>query len=140
MKPRLLMRTLVLSLVAGFLIGGAAAQNEPSKPFQGIWLGGMGDAKNKTYELTFAGTKLSAKNLKDGKVMGEGTCQFDAAKKTLDVVGTTGEYKGKTYRGLYSVEGTSLKWCVGNANQPRPGKIAHEPGAGSYLLVLQKRP
>ena len=136
----LLIQLLVICLSLGLLIGAAAAQNEAAKMFQGAWQASMGEPKNKMYDLTIDAEKISAKSVKDGKVVGEGTYKLDPAKKTIDVVGTGGEYKGKTFRGLYDFEGKTLKWCTGNANQARPPKVAHEPGKGSYLLILQPRP
>ena len=132
-----LIRFLALGLFAGLVFAVAAAEDEPAKKLQGTWQTSMGDPKNKMYEFTITDNKISSKNLKDGKMMGEGTYKLDAAKMTIDVVGTGGEYKGKTYRGLFSIDGKNIKWCTGNANQPRPKKLAHEPGCGSFLLLLQ---
>ena len=82
--------------------------------WQGFVVNGKGENPNAgpvKLEVTITGDKMTAKDLQAGnKSMGEGTYKLDIAKQTIDPTGTAGPEKGKTYQGIYSLEGDTLKW------------------------------
>ena len=136
-----LIRVLALVLV-GFAIIPVFAQNEPNarKKLVGTWRGGWPDDKQPQYEIVFTAEKITSKNLKGGEAMGEGTYKLDPKAKTLDATGTSGkEYKGKTFLGIYSLDGDKLKWCSNNGTKNRPKDLVNKPGNDHYLLILERK-
>jgi RNA polymerase sigma-70 factor (ECF subfamily) len=63
---------------------------------------------------------------------------LDPAKnpKAIDVVYKTGPNKGKTSLGIYELDGSTLRICVGEPGDPRPTKF---DGGGTYTLEVFKR-
>jgi len=73
---------------------------------------------------------------------GEGTYKIVGANgkfRQIDATGTSGQYNGKHYEGIFTIEGNTLKWCSGNPGSPRPKEMKTNPGAGSFLMVLTKK-
>ena len=73
------------------------------------------------------------KEVKEGKV------EKTRDGKQLDATRTkgTGSRAGTTYLGIYSLEGNTLKWCVGNPpGRTRPGELQSK--TGQFLMVLTK--
>lgn len=68
----------------------------------------------------------------------EGTLKIDQTKKpkTIDVVITAGQEKGKTQLGVYEVEGESLKITV---NMPGDQDRPKELGKGAAVFVFKKQ-
>lgn len=77
----------------------------------------------------------------DGTSMGEGTYRLGSTgrMRTLDSMGTAGEPRGKSFLGIYEVQGDTLRWCVSNPGRPRPEEFASRPGGGQFLLVLKRK-
>ena len=109
--------------------------------WQGFVVNGKGENPNAgpvKLEVTITGDKMTAKDLQAGnKSMGEGSYKLDIAKKTIDPTGTAGPEKGKSYQGIYSLEGDTLKWCVGNPGDARPTQFVTK--SGQYLLILKRQ-
>lgn len=116
-----------------------ALMRQHTQQFQGGWLLSWGNVQNVIYTATFAGNTIIAHNVKNGRPVGGGIFELDPINGTIDVLGTSGQFEGKVYRGLYAFEGNKMVWSMGNANQPRPKTIAHQPGSNSYLVILQPR-
>ena len=64
---------------------------------------------------------------------------LDLTKKPrrMDATYTKGSEKGKTYLGIYSLEGDTLKWCVNVSQDERPAKFA--TGGSNFLLILKRQ-
>jgi uncharacterized protein (TIGR03067 family) len=72
---------------------------------------------------------------------GEGTYKISNGGgkfRHIDATGTAGQYNGKHYQGIISVEGNTLKWCSGNPGSPRPSEMRTNP-PGSFLMVLTRK-
>jgi uncharacterized protein (TIGR03067 family) len=74
------------------------------------------------------------------EVVTQGTRKLDPTQspKAVDDTHTLGPFKGKTYLGIYKLEGDTFTTCNGSAGQPRPIDFATRRGT-NLLLVVYKR-
>jgi uncharacterized protein (TIGR03067 family) len=56
-----------------------------------------------------------------------------ASPKTIDLTPNDGPYKGKTFRGIYQLEGDELKACFAFPGKPRPKTYLTQPESGQVL-------
>lgn len=70
----------------------------------------------------------------------EGTYRLDPSRnpKHMDASGTAGQSRGKSYLGIYALEGDTLKWCVANPGRPRPTEFLTNPNVGQFLMILKR--
>src|SRR4051794_188375 len=76
----------------------------------------------------------------DGRVKVQGVRTLDPGRspKAFDDTHTSGPFKGKTYLGIYKLDGDTFTTCNGSAGQARPTGFATKPGSG-LLRVVYKR-
>ena len=104
------------------------------KPVE-IEFGGM-----KLPEASFSAWRLElAKGtyaLKGAESPDSGTVKVDATKKpmTMDVVGTDGPNKGKTFLCIYELSGDTLKICYDLSGKQRPAEFKTEKGTMLYMV------
>ncbi len=133
---------LVLSLVLAAVL--FADEKQDLVKLQGTWNTKKGPVKDMV--MTIDGNKFSLKS--EGQEF-KGTFVIDSSKtpKTMDLTVTGGEgvelseYKGKTSKAIYELDGETFKWC---ANEPgkdgRPTKFDKDDGADiDALLVVFER-
>lgn len=123
--------------------GAAATDN---KDLLGRWEGHLtdGDGSNPgqrrmNISLTITADKISAGG--QGTV-GDGTYKVSggsAKLRHIDATGTSGQYAGKQYEGIFSLEGDTLKWCSGNPGKGRPKELRTNTGSGYFLMVLTRK-
>ena len=131
--------------LAGFLIISCVmaaslavnAEDSDKQRIIGVWSGGL-PGEPGTIELTITPSKISGRNPRNGKSMGEGTYEIDPARKTIDAHGIGGSYAGKTYLGLYALEGNTLKWVSNGRLKKRPVDVVHRPDRDQFLMVLER--
>jgi uncharacterized protein (TIGR03067 family) len=101
-----------------------------SVEFAGAEVPGLEDA-----EVLFAdGEKtLTVPDGRDEK----GTYQLDATKRPARIDSTTDSKTG-TERGIYTIQGDSLKLCLATAGGPRPAEFATNQGTDQILIVLRR--
>jgi uncharacterized protein (TIGR03067 family) len=136
----------VYALAAGAR-GDEAANKKASETLQGTWAivsaerNGKAADDIKGHQLSFAGDKFTIKN-KDGKLVYEGTFQVDAAKKpmTIDFKHGGDALKGKTWKGIFVVDGETLKTCdnAPNMDKDRPADFNAKADTG-YVAIVFKR-
>lgn len=75
-----------------------------------------------------------------GKAKDEGTLKLDAVKKpkAMDIIGTDGPNKGKTFLAIYEVNGDSLKICYDLSGKARPEDFKTAQGTQQFLVAYKR--
>jgi uncharacterized protein (TIGR03067 family) len=138
--------TCVVATAAASPSGDEVAKKDLEQ-MQGVW---------KVAELTEKGDKVPAKELTpvevviaastltlsdDGKFREEITLKLDATGKvkTVDFIYSKGANKGKTERGIYAIEGDTLKFCMNEeAGGVRPGQFTSTKTNNCSVVQLQR--
>lgn len=140
------MRRLILALgVGAFASPLTAAEPDDVKKLVGVWRGfvveGRGDRPNQQrlrIELTIKGDMITGRQ-DGGKDLGEGTFTLKWSKdgRHLDATRTRNPGRGQTYRGIYTLDGDTLKWCVSNPpGRDRPAELVSR--TGQFLMILRR--
>jgi uncharacterized protein (TIGR03067 family) len=121
---------------------GVAGRCDDADALQGKWLPSEGER---------AGKPFPAQNItleiKDGKytvmaggVSDKGTIKINASAKPkeMDITGTDGPNKGKTFKVIYELDGDTLKICYDLSGNGRPTEFKTKEGSKD-LLVIYKR-
>ncbi|HEV3120558.1 MAG TPA: TIGR03067 domain-containing protein [Isosphaeraceae bacterium] len=58
--------------------------------------------------------------------------------KGFDDQHSEGRFKGKTYFGIYEIQGDQFKTCNGSLGQERPKAFETKPGTGLLLIVYKR--
>jgi len=66
--------------------------------------------------------------------------KLDPSKKPpeIDLTITDGEFKGKTFPGIYQLDGDTLKLCRAQPGQERPTEFASKKGSDTIFLTLKR--
>ncbi len=121
-------------------LGGAITAEEPPK-IEGRWkvttveLAGMPVPGLEDAELVFADGK-KVFTLPGGRIE-KGTYQLDAAKRPGEIDVTT-EGKDGTEKGIYVVDGETLKLCLATAGGKRSTEFATKKDSDQILIVLRR--
>jgi uncharacterized protein (TIGR03067 family) len=117
------------------------------KNLQGAWTATEAERDGKAVDdvvgnrLSFTGSRFQIQS-KDGKPLFAGTFQANPAPKpaAIDFQHTEGPLKGKAWKGIYALDGDTLRVCD---NAPRPDKgrpAAFEAKSGSgHVYITFKR-
>jgi uncharacterized protein (TIGR03067 family) len=135
------MKYLPVAMVVGLLI----AAQPPIDKLDGTWAATAVEAHGnkvpeeqaKAYKLFFEGDKLSVQ-VADGSKR-NGTYKTNASMKpaTIDITLTDGPEKGMLQKGIYSLEGDTLKIALGEKGA-RPTEFATKAG-DDVVVVICKR-
>ncbi len=123
----------------------SAAQTDRDR-LQGTW---------KVVRMEHAGKKVPADQFADLRIVISGneltgkegdqvrerfTFTLDPAKKprTIDTTAIEGPAKGETARGIYELDGDTLKLCVSEKGKERPAEFATKTGTDRVLFVLRR--
>src|SRR5688572_18667784 len=70
-------------------------------------------------------------------VQSEGTIKLDLTKnpKTVDFTETKGPNQGKSFLGIYTLTGATLKYCFGESGKERPTKFVSNQGYSLMTFV-----
>jgi len=135
------------AVIAILLAGVAGAEDEAAmrKKLSGTWSGfvvhGRGERPNqgpaRITEMVISPDLITARD--GARDFGAGTYRLDPAKGFIDSTGTRGEPRGKTFLGIYTLEGDTLKWCSANPGKARPTELMTRPGSGHFLMILTRK-
>jgi uncharacterized protein (TIGR03067 family) len=146
------MRNRWLPILTAALLVAAAPDDGKGKAdrekLQGDWktesflLNGAPLPKEKQFPdrlLTFKDETFS--EVRGGKVAVRGTFTLDPSKspKWLDATFLEGGPKGETVRGIYELNGDTLRVCVGTPETDRPTVFESKPDSGLRLIVYKRK-
>jgi uncharacterized protein (TIGR03067 family) len=144
---RLTVAICCLILGTGLVPAFAQPAEEASKLLQGAWTATQAQRDGKAAEdvvghrLSFTGNRFQIQS-KDGKPLYAGTIRVDPRAKpaAIDFDHTEGDLKGKAWKGIYTLDGNTLKICdnAPNLAKARPTTFEAKRGSG-YVLVTFKR-
>ena len=120
--------TLAQTLVAAD--GDAKARQE----LVGTWRGRVVDGA-KGHVLTISVELIQGK--RGRQKLGEGSFTLDTSANPCRLDATKlKSRRPETYLGIYSLEGDTLKWCVGTPGRPRPTEF--RTGGSQFYLLLKR--
>ena len=89
--------------------------------------------------LIFRGDAILVRE--DGKAHENFSYTLDPAKKTkeIDLILKIGSQKGRIDRGIYEIDGDTLRICIqSNKDSPRPGEFRSPAASDLWLVTLQR--
>ena len=144
------MRALLAAVVAtGLAVAAFAADDDAvrkeKQSLQGKWTIVSVDRDGKEVNMwkdglrLFEGDKYTL-TTKGGESF-KGTFALDPAKvpKAIDFMPGGGQYKGKTLRGIYEIDGDMLKICFAEPDKERPTEFSSKANSGWTLAVQKKQ-
>jgi len=144
---RRLIWVLCVLILGSALLPAFAQPADDAKRLQGAWTATRAKRDGKAaedvlgHQLSFAGDRFQIRS-KDGKALYAGTVRVDASAKppAIDFVHTEGDLKGKAWKGIYALNGDTLKICdnAPNLEKGRPTALAAKSGS-EHVLVTFKR-
>jgi uncharacterized protein (TIGR03067 family) len=75
------------------------------------------------------------------QVIAAGTMKLDPSKKpkASETTYTEGPDKGKTYKGIYQIDGDTVKFCrAGSPDDDWPTEFKTKPGSGQFVAVYKR--
>jgi uncharacterized protein (TIGR03067 family) len=112
----------------------------------GVWKGyavmGSGENPNQgpaKLELTFDEKSIKGIEIKGNQQVDHGqgdfTLDLTANPRVMDGTQTAANGRARTYLGIYTLEGDTLKWCV-SPQKTRP--TTFETKKGQFLMILKR--
>jgi uncharacterized protein (TIGR03067 family) len=114
---------------------------------QGTWLpttaelGGQKfpDEVRKSIKLVLKGDQYTVTVGTEGNDRGTVKVNSSAKPKAMDITGTDGPNKGKTFPCIYELTGDTLKVCYDLSGKARPADFSTKPGTQLYLVTYQRQ-
>jgi uncharacterized protein (TIGR03067 family) len=134
-----------LSVTSQAQLGRASAEADVKKEILGTWEGFMANDDGSPQgfiKLEITEETITASNPRGGQIMGTGTYKISGVTnktRRIDARGTSGQYKGKDYEGIFSIDGKTLKWCSANDRSKRPRDLKTDVRSGAFLMVLERK-
>ena len=144
MRSGRVMATALAGLLGALVVTGSFAQDGGN--IQGAWAvvsaerDGKPTAEVAGHRLAFSGDAFTIQH--EDHTLYRGTYLTDPGRKPaqIDFRHTGGDIKGKTWKGIYRLEGETLTICD-NApaiTRPRPIRFAAKAGSGSICIVFKR--
>jgi uncharacterized protein (TIGR03067 family) len=144
--PRSLPLLPALAAIVGLTFASPlGARADDLKSMEGTWRVESVEAGGKrvesedlqNLELTISGEHYSVKT-KDG--MDAGTLKLDETQspRTMDATKTEGLDAGKVVKGIYTIQGDTLKVCCVPEGGERPTEMTTKEGEGAVLIVYRR--
>jgi uncharacterized protein (TIGR03067 family) len=118
---------------------------EEGKKMDGTWLPKSAELGGKAFpEETLKMMKLVIKGdtytVTVGTMPDKGTVKRDtsAKPKAMDVTGTEGPNKGKTFPAIYELDGDTLKVCYNLGGKERPTEFKTKEGTQLFLVTYKR--
>jgi uncharacterized protein (TIGR03067 family) len=140
--------TLVAAIVAVAVCGAGRADDKAAdkegKMLEGTWQLVEGEVGGRKFPPQVAqGIKLT---LSPGKYVvmaeskDEGTVKYfpDASPKGMEITGTAGPNKGKTFPAIYELKGDTLTVCYDLSGKARPTEFKSKPNTLLFLATYKR--
>lgn len=126
----------------GTWVGGVKNGSGPGRGGKG-GNGGKGGGQGFMVSITefvIKDGKITAKGDR-GSDFGGGTYKLNigANPKTMDAVGVAGKFQGKSYLGIYKLNGDTLEWCAANPGIARPKDFSTTPQVQFHMVLARKK-
>jgi uncharacterized protein (TIGR03067 family) len=143
-----MVRQLFVALVfaLSFLPAAWSADAKDDDALEGTWLpstaelGGkpFPDEVRKTIKLVIKDEKYT---VTVGKQVDQGTIKLmpSATPKAMDITGTEGPNKGKTFLAIYERKGDTLRICYDLSGKNRPTEFKTEAGTQLFLVEYKRQ-
>ena len=119
----------------------------PTEKLQGAWTATKAERDGKAaddvvgHRLSFTGDGFRLRS-EDGKALYEGTFRVDPRAKpaAIDFEHTRGALKGKTWKGIYALDGDTLTTCdnAPDLDKGRPAAFEAKAGSGHILITFRR--
>jgi uncharacterized protein (TIGR03067 family) len=144
---RLISITCSVILGSGLALACTQLVRSAEKELQGSWTATKAERNGGTaadlvgHALTFSGDRFEIQS-KDKRSVYSGSVRVDASTKpaTIDFEQAEGGLKGKTWKGIYVLDGETLTICdnAENLDAARPSKFEAKSGSGYVLLTFAR--
>ena len=144
---RLILTICLLILDTCFVVSFAQAVEKAQKNLQGSWTATKAERDGKAADdvvgnrLSFTGNRFRIQS-KDGKPLYAGNVRVDPSAKpaAFDFEHTEGELKGKTWKGIYALDGDTLTMCdnAPNPDKGRPAALEAKTGSGHIVITFKR--
>jgi uncharacterized protein (TIGR03067 family) len=141
----LLKTMVVLALLLSFASAAWSADSKDGDTIEGTWLPSTAELAGKMFPDEVRKTiKLVIKDDKYtvtvGKVVDQGNAKLNpgAKPKELDVTGTDGPNKGKTFLAIYELDGDTLRVCYDVSGKSRPTEFKTKEGTQLFLVTYKR--
>jgi len=136
-------------LILGIVLVPVFAQTaeEAQKKLQGTWTATKAERDGKAaddvvgHRLSFTGNRFQIRS-RDGKPLYKGTFRVDPSTKpaAIDFEQTEGTLKGKSWKGIYALDGDTLTTCdnAPNLDKGRPTAFEARTGSGHILITFKR--
>ena len=136
-----------LLLGTGLVPAFAQQAEEALKNLQGTWAATKAERDGKAvddvvgHRLSFTDNSFQIQS-KDGKTLYEGTFRVDAKTKpaAIDFEHTKGSLKGKSWKGIFALDGDTLTTCdnAPNLDKGRPAAFEAKTGSGHVFITFKR--
>jgi uncharacterized protein (TIGR03067 family) len=136
---------IALALVLSFASVVWSGDAKEGDTLQGTWLpsaaelGGQPfpDEVRKTIQLVIKDDKYT---VTVGKAVDQGTIKLNpsAKLKEMDITGTDGPNKGKTFLAIYERDGDTLRICYDLSGKSRPTELKTREGTQLFLVTYKR--
>ena len=134
-------------LGTGAVLVFAQSAEETRKKLQGTWTATKAERDGKAaadvagHRLSFTGNRFEIQS-RDGKPLYAGTARLDPSTKpaAIDFDHTEGALKGKSWRGIYALDGDTLTTCdnAPDLDKGRPAAFEAKTGSGHVLITFKR--
>jgi uncharacterized protein (TIGR03067 family) len=146
---RMIWTMCALLLGTGLVPAFAQQAEEAREKLQGTWAATQAERDGKPAEdvvghrLSFTGNRFQIRS-GDGKTLYEGTFRVDPKTKpaAIDFEHTEGDLKGKSWKGIYALDGDTLTTCDNgpNLDKGRPAAFEAKAGSGYVFITFKRKP
>ena len=135
----------VIILLLSFSLAASSRDAKDEETIQGTWLPATAEIAGKPFPDDLRKTiKLVIKDDKYtvtvGKMMDQGSAKLkpSAKPKEMDIAGTEGPNKGKTFLAIYELDGDTLKICYDLGGKNRPTEFKTKEGTQLFLVTYKR--